>query len=257
MSLPALRLLRGRYPTARITILAMPWVADLYGREPFCDALIPWLPRRGFRDLGLRWRAARDLAARRFDAAILLPNSFDAALAPFLARIPVRIGYARDGRAVLLTHAVAPPRKGEIAPHESWYYVELLRRAGVIPALPEQLEVRLDGAAAAAEAGRMRLAALGLTRPLVGVSPGAAFGSAKRYLPERFAEAATTVARGIEGEVALFGSRDERALCETVAAQIKVPTRNFAGETTLAATSSNRSTARRVCCASARSTTAA
>jgi heptosyltransferase II len=69
---------------------------------------------------------------------------------------------------------------------------------------------------------------------IVGISPGAAYGTAKRWLPERFAEAATTVARELGASVAIFGSKDERAWCAAIAAAIPVPVHNFAGETTLA-----------------------
>jgi heptosyltransferase-2 len=48
MSLPALRALRERYPRARISILAKPWVADLYRREPFCDETILYTARVRF-----------------------------------------------------------------------------------------------------------------------------------------------------------------------------------------------------------------
>ena len=69
---------------------------------------------------------------------------------------------------------------------------------------------------------------------MIGVSPGAAYGSAKRWLPERFAEAADRVASELGATVAIFGSKDERELCEAVAAAIARPAKNFAGETTLA-----------------------
>ena len=68
----------------------------------------------------------------------------------------------------------------------------------------------------------------------IGVSPGAAFGSAKRWLPERFAEAANRVAHEIGASVAVFGSSAERELCASVTAAITRPVRNFAGETSLA-----------------------
>ena len=55
MSLPALRALRERFPEAQITILAKPWVADLYRREPFCDQLTPFMAR----DIASKWRLAR------------------------------------------------------------------------------------------------------------------------------------------------------------------------------------------------------
>jgi heptosyltransferase-2 len=229
MSLPALRALRDRFPRARISILAKPWVADLYGREPFCDQLIPYEAR----DVRAKWRAALELRKFDFDCAILLQNAFEAAAIAWAARIPVRIGYARDGRSLLLTQAVAVPRPGEIPRHERFYYLELLRRAGIIDAMPENDLIRLDGAAAAREAGVRRLREFGLGEVVIGVSPGAAFGSAKRWLPERFAESAERLACEIGASIAVFGSKDERELCESVTAALRAPSRNFAGETSL------------------------
>jgi len=55
-----------------------------------------------------------------------------AALLAFVARIPERIGYARDGRSLLLTRAITVPDASEIPVHERFYYLELLRRAGII-----------------------------------------------------------------------------------------------------------------------------
>jgi len=235
MSLPALRALRQRFPGARISILALDWVADLYGREPFADEVIPYTARRGARDWAGKWRLAAQLRERRFDAAILLQNAFEAALITWLARIPLRIGYKRDGRGLLLTHAIAVPQKSEIPRHQSFYYLEMLRRAGLMAQLPPEALIRLDGAQAAREAGLSRFAARGMTGPVVGVSPGAAYGNAKRWLPERFAETASAIAGRLGASVALFGSAGERALCEVVRGMISpAHCRNLAGETTLA-----------------------
>ncbi len=231
MSLAALRALRERFPRAEISILAKPWVADLYRREPFCDRLIAYEPRGA----AAKWRAARELAQFRFDCAILLQNAFEAAAVAWAARIPERIGYARDGRSALLTRAIAVPRPGEIPAHQRFYYLELLRRAGIIDAMPSNDVIRLEGAAAAREAGIERLREAGLGDIVIGVSPGAAFGSAKRWLPERFAAAADRVAGETGASVAVFGSKDERELCASVAGAIHAPVRNFAGETSLRA----------------------
>ena len=132
MSLPALRALRRRYPQAQISILAKPWVADLYRREPFCDELIPYTART----VAEKWTAARALRPRQFDTAILLQNAFEAAAIAYLAGIPERIGYARDGRGFLLTRAIPVPKPGEIPRHERFYYLELLRRAGILDEMP-------------------------------------------------------------------------------------------------------------------------
>ncbi|HLX45408.1 MAG TPA: lipopolysaccharide heptosyltransferase II [Bryobacteraceae bacterium] len=229
MSLPALRALRGRFPHAEITILAKPWVADLYGREPFCNRLIPYTPATTLE----KWRAARDLRRFHFDGAILLQNAFEAAAVAFAARIPQRIGYARDGRAPLLTSAIPVPGPGEIPRHERFYYLELLRRAGILDRIPDNDSIRLDGAAAARESGIERFKNLGIGHAVIGVSPGAAYGTAKRWLPERFAESANRLARELGATVALFGSKSERELCGAIAGSISAPTKNLAGETSL------------------------
>lgn len=223
MSLPALRALRNEYPEARMTILAMPWVADLYGRESFCDELIPWTAARGFRDLGLKWRIARSLRDRRFDLAVILPNSFDSALPAFLARIPERVGFDRDGRGWMLTKPVARIARGDTPPHQSFHYLELLVRAGLIRHRPPNPEIRLEG---------VRVE----PRNVIGVSPGAAFGGAKRWLPDRFADAALAVAAPTSATIAIFGAKDEVAVCGEVEAAIagRAPVVNHAGRTTLA-----------------------
>ena len=216
MSLPALRAIRERFSTARISVLAKPWVADLYGRESFIDEIILYSGQSP-------WRTGHQLRSRRFDCAILLQNAFEAAWIAWLARIPTRIGYKRDGRQLLLTRAVNVPKPGEIPRHERFYYLELLRRAGIIPTLPESQEIRL-GSGAVPSAKRV-----------IGVSPGAAYGTAKRWLPERFAEAAGTLATARGASIALFGSKGERELCGEVAQLLNGhQVTNYAGQTTLA-----------------------
>jgi len=236
MSLPALQAVRRCFPDAFIAVLARPWVADLYAREPFADEVIPYHAARGWRDLGGKWELARNLRAERFDCALLLQNAVEAAALVLAAGIPDRIGFDRDRRGPLLTHAIACPKPGEIPQHEQFYYLELLRRAGWIGELPENDTIRLSGRAAAVTAGREQLAKLGLSRTVIGVSPGAAFGSAKRWLPERFAESASALAALLNAQVALFGSRDERELCESIATQIGERgqrAHNLAGKTSL------------------------
>lgn len=236
MSLPALRAIRRCFPHARISVLARDWVADLYRRESFADDVILYQAKPGARDWRGKLRLARQLGGEQFDCAILLQNAFEAALLSWLARIPRRIGYDRDGRGFLLTQAVAVPRPGEIPRHESFYYLELLKRAGLIADYPAPQGLLLEGAAAAREAGLRRFKSLELKPPIIGVSPGAAYGGAKRWPPERFAEAAAIVARKLQAQVAILGSAKERPLCEIVHVQLRqagVESRNLAGETAL------------------------
>jgi heptosyltransferase-2 len=236
MSLPALQALREQMPEAHITILARPWVADIYERERFADDVIPYSSPRGWTDLSGKLRLARELRAHQFDCAVLLQNAFEAAALAWLAGIPNRIGYNRDARGWLLTNAVPPPREGEIPKHQRFYYLELLRRSGLLNDLPASESIRLHGARDAARLGRQRYRSLGIERSVVGVSPGAAYGTAKRWSPERFADAAAQTAATLGAEVALFGSADEKALCGQITAMLDgmgIPAHNFAGDTSL------------------------
>jgi heptosyltransferase-2 len=228
MSLPALRAVREVFPRAHLAIVARPWVADLYARERAIDEVIAFSAKS--------WSEKREFAARlremRFDAAILLPNSFDSALVMWMAGIAERIGYRRDARGMLLTRAIEPPEAGDIPRHERFYYLELLRRAGMIEKFPAVGPIELDCRDEACAAGVARMAELGIERPAIGVSPGAAYGNAKRWLPERFAEAAASAARTRGASVLVFGSAAERELCQQVTEAIP-GARNLAGATTL------------------------
>ncbi len=229
MSLPAIRAIRQVFPRAHVAVVARPWVADLYARETAIDHVIPYTAQKGLKNK--REFAAR-LRAENFDLAILLQNAFDAALLAWLARIPERIGYSRDGRRLLLTKPIAVPETGEIPRHERFYYLELLRRAGLIEHFPPSNAIRLDGIEAARTHGLAHLRRFGIGALPVGISPGAAYGNAKRWLPERFAE----VAQRLHSPVLVFGSSAERELCERVAGDLRaarVETRNLAGDTTL------------------------
>lgn len=228
MSLPAIRAARAIFPNAHLAIMARPWVADLYARERSVDEVIRYTAK----SFSERRAFASGLRAKRFDAAILLPNSFDSAFTVFMAGIPKRIGYSRDGRRILLTHAITAPEPGEIPRHERFYYLELLRRTGLMERFPAAVPIELDGLDEARAAGGEKLHALGLAAPVIGVSPGAAYGNAKRWLPERFADTAGRLARERGGRVLVFGSAAERELCGEVARAVPGAV-NLAGETTL------------------------
>src|SRR5208283_1378132 len=121
-----------------------PYVAEIYRDQRICDELIAYdavCEHRGWRG---RERLVDELRSRKFDVALLLQNAFDAAWLAWRAGIPERIGYARDGRSLLLTKALPVPKLGEILHHEKFYYLELLRRAGWIESLPDLGQILLD-----------------------------------------------------------------------------------------------------------------
>jgi heptosyltransferase-2 len=153
-----------------------------------------------------------------------------------LAGIPQIVGFDTDMRKLLLTHPVTAPRwKGTV--HERYYYLELLQQARLIDGYHSgDGPILLNNVNEAAAEGRSAFAAMGVVTPVVGVSPGAAFGGAKCWLPERFAESAAGLASQLGGTVALFGAPGDLDHCigvENALKQFNVPVVNLAGRTTL------------------------
>jgi heptosyltransferase-2 len=206
MTMPAIRAVRRAHPDAHIALAVKPLVAELFRSDPNIDEIIP---------IHGLWDTASCIRAKRFDTAILLPNSMSAALLSFLARIPERIGYRRDGRGALLTKGV--PYSGEDrSMHHIDYYLRMLVEARVIDGPPTDTDPWLYLTIAERETARATLSAL--PAPVIGVNPGAAFGSAKQWLPERFAEVITRVVNEANGSVVLFGGPNELDIADAIIA---------------------------------------
>jgi heptosyltransferase-2 len=235
MSLPALRAIRGRWPQAEIVVLARPWVAELYHDQECADRLLVYEHRGRHRGFLGRERLARELRAERFDAAMLLQNAFDAAWLAWRARIPERIGYARDGRSWLLTRAVAVPGRGELQRHQSYYYLELLRRAGWIERLPEVDAIHLRVPEEARRGAEQKLLGAG-ARPgatRIALAPGAAYGSAKCWLAERYAALADGLIAAADADVIVFGAPPEKEMAERIVRSMQRRAINLAGGTSI------------------------
>lgn len=213
MTIPALRALRAHYRDSEIHLIVKPWVAPLFYDSPYLDNLI--LYSAEFSGLEGKIRFSRLLRRESFTRAFLFQNAFDAALLTFLARIPERIGYSREMRRWLLTRPV-PYRGEDRFMHHIDYYLELLRRAGIPaeysrPWIRLALEERLQG--------RKRLS--GLKRPVLAINPGATYGSAKRWFPERFGLIADIFMESTGGSVVLLGSQDEVEIAKEIRRNIK------------------------------------
>src|SRR6266446_1661832 len=207
MALPALRVVRARFPDARIAILARPYVADIYRGQEICDELIAYDPKDAHAGLSGRERLAKELRARKFDVALLLQNAFDAAWLGWRAGIPERIGYARDGRSLLLTKRIPVPKGGEIPPHEQFYYLELLRRAGWIDSLPGESFIALDVSEERRRQAEKTLSSAGAgpNAGRIAIGAGASYGSAKCWPPDRFADFVNRFRLHTDPDVILFG----------------------------------------------------
>jgi heptosyltransferase-2 len=217
LSLPAVRDLRRNFATARLEVLAPPVVADLYRAVDEVDAV------RETTGLGTDVESLRGA----FPLGVLLPNSFGSALPLFLARIPERWGYATDGRGILLTRRcpVPPEVRGE---SEVYYYRAMLAGVGLEVSASPDSSLRAPG-----EWRERALRLLGGGGPWLGINPGASYGSAKRWIPERYAAVADQLARRHGLRPVIVGGPAERAVGERVRKAMATEALDLAGRTAL------------------------
>lgn len=230
MATPALSVIREHFPHAQITILANEMVSELLSHHPDIDSIITFHRQGIHRGVAGRLRLAAELRSHAFELAIILPNSFDSAVVPWLAGIPARIGKCSDGRTLLLNgryHFVQaiPPR------HEVDYYLDLLGHFGITGSrTPLRLYVTADEEHLAAE----RLAQSGVQPHdfVLGINPGASYGSAKRWYPDRFAQVARHLSQTWGAKVVIFGGPGETAIAADIEQNLE-GTVNVAGTTSV------------------------
>ena len=222
MAMPAVRRWRGEHPATRLVVLAKPGVAPVWEMVDGVDEVVSLAPgNRG------TFAAGRELRARGFDEALILPNSFRSALIPWLARIPRRRGTAFHARWALVNDRVRFS-EAEKSLHQAREDFKILcGDTGGDLADTGFMPPRADAAA---------LAALGVPAgdgPLVGVIPGAARGPSKRW--PHFAAAARLVAEAVpDARFAVCGGAGEAALCDETSRAIGPAAANVAGKTSLA-----------------------
>jgi heptosyltransferase-2 len=234
MSLPAIEALHARFPNSEIVLVSKPWVSELYGNHPAISRQIVYDAEGEHRGARGFWKLVRKLHSERFDSAILLQNAFQAAWMAWCAGIPVRIGYARDGRSSLLSEAVEVPPPAAYG-HQAYYYLQLLFRSGLIEKPQTLQEIHLYLAESERKWAVKQLQSVGLGGPrfLVGICPGASYGAAKRWLPDRYGDLADRLIDALGADVLIFGSRAEMPLAEAVARGMEHTPVLVAGKTSL------------------------
>ncbi|MBN1553542.1 MAG: lipopolysaccharide heptosyltransferase II [Phycisphaerae bacterium] len=223
MATPVLRALRAGREDSRICYVGRGGATAVLEGCGWCDEMIPDESRR-FRFFP---RTVRRIRAIRAEEAILLPNSFRSALLARLSGAARRIGYDRDGRGLLLTDRLTPPRdaKGEFRPVPMIdYYAELLSPLGISPAdrtmeLPLTSEDVQQGEAVLREAG------YDSDRPLVMLNPGAAFGTSKLWPTDKYARAADALIESRDAQIIINAAPNlaERTLAITTEENMKHP----------------------------------
>jgi heptosyltransferase-2 len=232
ISFPAVHALHRQFSKARISVLTKSRLAELWKLHPAVDEVIPYdMPSGAGRIFG-ELQIARLIKQKEIDLAVIFPRSFSSALMVFLGGVPRRIGYKSEGRGLLLTERIACTAE-LLSRHRMYYYLQLIEPLGSYssPPLPS---LSLNGA-------QERWADTFLSRSglkgkvLVGLNPGATYGEAKCWPPERFAALGRRLIKDSGASILIFGSSrpQEKALNAAIAEGIGEDCLNLSGETSL------------------------
>lgn len=207
MSEPLLARLAARGES--VTVAALPWVAPVYRAMTAVDAVVELPFAHGRLDGRARWRLGRQWRGR-FDTAYVLPNSIKAALLPWFAGVPRRVGYQGEGRIGLLNRRL--PNPGGRPPMVAFYSALAGQPSAAEAAARPVLDFpgrKLDAVVAAQGVPRGGYFAF---------APGAEYGPAKCWPAEHYAALAVRLFRQHGLPVLLLGSAKEKPLCEGIAA---------------------------------------
>jgi heptosyltransferase-2 len=221
MSVPAVRAIKTGRPDARVAVAAPEKIAPMWKLVPEVDEIITLRSSSLFPVVRLFRRESS------FDVAILFPNSLRVALEAWLSKIPRRVGYRGHSRRWLLNQIVPKPRKPGPPEHHSLRFIRIARGCGA-----EWNSKNFSEQAAQYSTSNGQTAANRLL-PKVGLCPGAEYGPAKRWLPERFAEAAEKIGAQSPVQWVLLGTKRDAAIGDQIANALGYRCINRLGQTTL------------------------
>jgi lipopolysaccharide heptosyltransferase II len=213
MSVPAIRAIKRGRPDAHVTVLAPEKIAPMWKLIPEVDQILA-LPNKSL------FTATRLIARQKnFDVAVLFPNSLRVALEAW--RIPRKVGYRGHARSWLLNQIVREPRRPGPPEHHATRFLRIAEDCGADVGLGQSAKP----AAPQTSNGKKEI--------VLGLCPGAEYGPAKRWLPERFAEAAAAISAESKAKWILFGTKNDQAIGETIATALGEKCTNRIGQTTL------------------------
>ncbi|HXM33833.1 MAG TPA: lipopolysaccharide heptosyltransferase II [Pyrinomonadaceae bacterium] len=232
MIVPALRALGRLLPNAHVTLATRPFAKGIFEDADFLDDILicegsPFAQAR-------RWRR------RRFDLAVLFQNAFEPALIARLARVPLRVGYATQGRGWLLTNPLPLPQWRD-SRHESFYYLNviaeidrLLNGAANTLELQPVFDLGVSEERKTQAGAILRASGVQSDRPLLALCPGSINSRAKRWPAERYAALADRFIEELGAEVLLIGSPEELEVSTDVSRRMEHAPIVLTGKTDLA-----------------------
>lgn len=232
MTTPVVRAVRRNFPDAHIGVLAKPWVAPVFNANPHVDEVLIYDTNDLHKGFFGKQRKAKELRQGRWDAGIVLPNSFESAFLFAMARIPIRIGYKTQLRNFLFTHPVYLDQQLKDHSHETGHYLRLLKLTGLKTGQPE-LELVISSDDQTRGRDLLRKNGIDERETVIGINPGAAFGTAKRWPAERFAQLADLLAEKYDAPILIFGGPGEQEVAQLIATSMTHTPLILSGKTTL------------------------
>jgi heptosyltransferase II len=238
MSQPLLAQLKISYPNSQIDVLASPWVAPIYRACTEVHQVIEGKLEHKQLQWGLRKQLAKHFQAMQYHMCFVLPNSFKSALIPWLANIPVRVGYRGELRLGLINFSLKNPSKQNRPPMVEHYLAlgtAVIRKDHI--SSKSSITPKLNVSASALQAVEIKLVKAAIDRHAIYVfCPGAEYGPTKRWPSEYFGKLAQSlIADNQNAQIILLGSKSDRVLAENIQMRAHNPTHihNWCGDTSL------------------------
>jgi heptosyltransferase II len=231
LTYPTIQRLKSLFPHAHLAILVSSSLVDLWKTFPYVDEIIPFQKKKGMGSFWEDLNLSQTLKERNFDLAVVLPRSFRSAFQVYLARIPIRIGYRDEGRSFFLTHGIR--RTKEILhSHRVHYFQKLTEPLGKAEGSPfPRIFLREEDRRWAQQALKDWNLLDG--RLLIGMNPGATYGAAKCWYPERFGELGRRIFKNWKAAVFLFGKEEEGPIAKEILQHMKEGGIDLTGKTNL------------------------
>lgn len=236
LAMPSISAVREAFPSSHISALIKSNLSPLLEGNPDINEIISFEPDS--MSILERFRFYRGLKEKNFALAILLTNSFESALSVYLSGIKNRIGFNKDMRGIFLTEKVPMPSRKSPRIHQAEYYLTLIetisearsqkpeaRSKKVSFYIPENIQNAVDRF--------WEEKGLSQKSPVIGMNIGASYGSAKRWMPERFAELGDSICDELKGEVILFGNSDDSNIENEIKGEMGHKPFSLIGKTTL------------------------